>query len=480
MIKLKIQSTSLAGLFFTEQASAHTSQQSFVLLLPTNVYITAGVIAVALTVIILALLPAQMTNRLFDTKPLAQIPTARHFACVTSLLALAVLVCLLFIGLTASHDPLKNLLPLSIWTIWWIGLVCLQGMIGNLWHWINPWSGLYQLTGRLTAVQRSTLAIPDWMSSWPAVAIYIVFSCFALADPAPEDPVRLSVIVGFYWLFTFTGMLLFGASQWLDRCECFTIMMRHMARHAVVGSTAKTINAGLPGWQHLQQPLHSVSAAVFILTLLAAGSFDGLNETFWWLAKIGVNPLEFPGRSAVVVQTVSGLLFSVILLIAIYSLCIWLGITIANTAGGGTAPDSQNTAERVTFKNSFTRLAVAILPIALAYHFAHFLTVFLVNIQYTLAAATDPLQNGRDILGLGRFYVTTGFFNTRHTVRTIWLTQAVAVVAGHVLSVIIAHTIAARIWKNTRRALLSQLPLAVFMIFYTFLGLWLLAAPRGA
>ncbi|MDP6219781.1 MAG: hypothetical protein QF801_06705, partial [Alphaproteobacteria bacterium] len=46
---------------------------------------------------------------------------------------------------------------------------------------------------------------------------------------------------------------------------------------------------------------------VFTLVLLGTGSFDGFNETFVWLDLIGVNPLAFPGRSAVVVPVILGL-----------------------------------------------------------------------------------------------------------------------------------------------------------------------------
>ena len=41
-------------------------------------------------------------------------------------------------------------------------------------------------------------------------------------------------------------------------------------------------------------------AAAFVTLVLASVSFDGLRETFWWLARLGINPLDFPGRSAVV------------------------------------------------------------------------------------------------------------------------------------------------------------------------------------
>ena len=120
-----------------------------------------------------------------------------------------------------------------------------------------------------------------------------------------------------------------------------------------------------------------------------------------------------------------------------------------------------------------------ILPIALGYHLAHYLTSFLVDGQYALQAVTDPLDTGADFLGLGQFYVTTGFLNTPHTVRIIWLTQAGAVVTGHVIAILLAHAQAVRTFGTPRRAALSQAPLALFMVLYTFFGLWLLASPRG-
>ena len=250
------------------------------------------------------------------------------------------------------------------------------------------------------------------------------------------------------------------------------MVMHRMASIAPVGLPDHKFTLGFCGWKSLiaQPHLLSFSGAIFTLTLLAVGSFDGLNETFWWLQQIGINPLEFPGRSAVVTETVTGLLLSVLALTVCFAACVYGGVQLANRVS----------ATSISFFNAFTALSVAILPIALAYHVAHYLTAFMVNIQYTVAAMTDPLQNGRDLLGLGRFYVTTGFFNTQSSVRTIWLSQAGAVVFGHVVSILLSHRIAQRLWPGPRAATLSQAPIAAFMVLYTFLGLWLLAAPRGA
>ena len=89
------------------------------------------------------------------------------------------------------------------------------------------------------------------------------------------------------------------------------------------------------------------------------------------------------------------------------------------------------------------------------------------------------MATGQDLLGLGTFYVTTGFFNTQASVRAIFLVQAGAVVFGHVLAILLAHAVAVRHFGTNRRAALSQAPLALFMILYTLFGLWLLASPRG-
>ena len=104
----------------------------------------------------------------------------------------------------------------------------------------------------------------------------------------------------------------------------------------------------------------------------------------------------------------------------------------------------------------------------------------MVNGQHALAAISDPFAVGADLLGLQPFYVTTGFFNQLDSVRLIWLTQAGAVVIGHVWSVLLAHRIALDLFPDHRRAALATLPLSLFMIGYTMLGLWLLATPKGA
>lgn len=473
----------LLALMWTVPVWAHVSEQGFVLLLPTKAYIAGGVAAVALSILLLAFVSAEKSNGLFRPLSVVRTPNLGRLHFLTSLISFGFLLALLYVGIEGSRDPLSNPLPLFIWTLWWIGFVTLQGLIGDLWRWVNPWTGLHALFSSI--LRTSNRKLPDVLGLWPGVIIFVLIMGFALADLAPDDPDRLASFIIGYYLFTLVGMLVFGAESWLSRCECFTMLLRFYALlapfKAIEKTNQSTLQVGMPSWRaynwsvqcNLNGPLNSygVSAAVFVLVMLASGSFDGLNETFWWLGNIGINPLAFPGRSAIVTETVAGLLAANILLVVVFATCVAMGLSLVKR----TEPSST-----VSFKTAFSVLAIGILPIAFAYHVAHFLTAFMVNAQYALAAASDPMKSGADFLDLGTFYVTTGFFNTHHTVHIIWLLQAGTVVLGHLLSVLLTHSLAVKLWGNGRAAVISQIPLAIFMVFYTFLGLWLLASPRGA
>jgi len=114
-----------------------------------------------------------------------------------------------------------------------------------------------------------------------------------LASISPEDPEELALLVTLYWLFTFIGMVCFGQQEWLSRVECFTMIIRYFSALSPIGIEDKKIKIGLPGWKLKAEKNQSISAGLFVLTIFAVSSFDGLNETFWWLDFLDINPLEF-------------------------------------------------------------------------------------------------------------------------------------------------------------------------------------------
>jgi len=462
-------SAAISTLILTHPAAAHKAEQGLVLLLPTDVYISAGVATFILTVIVVALLPVNVTQVLFRPITVFAMPGWPNLTRASSACATLVLFFLIYVGLNGPNDPQANLLSLTIWSGWWIGLVALHGFFGNLWRWINPWSGLYAvLDGVLQSPARQKL--PKALGAWPAIILFLMFSLFAIGDPAPADPGRLTLIVFCYWLFTLAGMLMFGERAWARHVECFTLFFGLIAKLAPFQINSR-IRIGMPGWALLSGFKPSISIAIFCLVILGSGSFDGLNETFWWLARIGVNPLEFPGRSAIILETTAGYLLANLLLGAVFALCVYLGTRLAN--------QGRQAGHSVPFQSAFCRQALALLPIGFGFHLAHFLPTFLVSAQYNFAAMIDPLGTGADYFSLGKINIYVGFLSVSNFVRWIWLTQATIIVLSHVFAILIAHKTSRRLFRDRWKAMLAELPLTAFMIAYTIFGLWLLAAPRG-
>ncbi len=447
-----------AGLALPAAAPAHVSERALVLLLPTGIWMTAGVLAVLLTVAATVVLRPGLFAGLFPPHP-PRVPSPRAAAAgrvriLTSLGATALLAWLLLEGVTGPRDPLRNLLVLVLFAGWWICLPVLQALLGDLWRWIDPWRGLLRLLLR----DRHPFVLPTWLGHWPAVVTLLLVAGYALTDIAPADPARLAAAVGGYWLFTFVMAALFGP-DWMERGEGVSAWLGLLARLSPLDWQAgrRLPRLRMPGQGLVDADARAggLSLGMVAIVALAAGSFDGLDKTFWWMARLGINPLEFPGRSAVIWPNRAGLLLAVAVLGAAFAATVWLGLALAGARG--------------RFRALFGPLALTLVPIALGYHLAHLLTAALVNLQYLAVA----------VLGLDPARVTTSFFNQYHTVRAIWLTQAGAIVLAHMLAVLLAHAVALRHVPDHARAVLSQLPVALFMVLYTLFGLWLLAAPTA-
>ena len=139
---------------YSSQALAHASERGYVLLLPTGYYLVGGAGAVAASFLALFFLPRQPLARLAQWRlPLVSIPAGLRFW--TSLAAFLFMLWLLAAGIVGSRDPLSNPLPLTVWTLLWIGLTLLQGLFGNLWHWIDPWYAPVRMAGRLVPKPRA-------------------------------------------------------------------------------------------------------------------------------------------------------------------------------------------------------------------------------------------------------------------------------------------------------------------------------------
>lgn len=447
------------------QALAHASDRGHVLLLPTNYYLAGAAFAVAASFLVLSLVSPEALGRLWRGRlPLFRFPdTARA---VASLLSFAVFAALIAAGFWGSRDPLSNPLPLTIWTLLWTGMTLAQGVFGNLWSWLNPWYGPCRLLAWLTGTDRGRRRMPPWLGYWPAFLFFLGFAWFELIYPAPDDPSKLAIAAGGYWLLSLMLMLTFGYERWSSRGEFLSVFFSMLARFSLLDrDAAGRLSLCWPGAKLLDASPLPLSAAAFLLLALSSVSFDGLMRTFFWLGRNGVNPLELPGRTAMMGMGGTGLVATFLLLALLFAVAILLGRRLARN--------------RFSFVQLAGLLVWSIVPIALAYHIAHYLTDVLVNGQYALVALSDPFARGWNLFGTAHMPVTAGIAAGADAARWLWNIQATLIVGGHILAVLVAHVAASRLAPATSQAALLQVPLTVLMVAYTLFGLWLLATPTA-
>ena len=451
-------------------AIAHVTGRAFVLLLPTHLYVWGGALAVALSFVVMALVPAaglQSAERLRIR--LARVPNIPVGVGPSGVL-LAVVGCLVLAGYVGSRDPLSNPLPTIVWTIWWVGFTLLHAVFGNLWAVINPWRALYALVMAVLPLRAAPLlTYPKSLGFGPAIVLFVAFAWFELVHTSPQDPNVLATTVVVYAVITLAGMVVFGERDWLHYGDAFSVFFRlvsWLSPFSLVRSengASRVLMLTFPGQRLLDLGILRLSAVAFVLLALSSVSFDGLSRTFWWVGLAGENPLEFSGRSAVVGINTVGLLATFCALFAVYAVAVLSGREFAGFREG-----------RI---ECLGRFVVAIMPIAFGYHFAHYLPAFIVDGQYAIRAASDPFALGWDLFGTASMHVHAALLTNHASVKTIYNLQVGGIVVAHVVAVVIAHILAVRQAETTRSAILSQIPMTALMIGYTIFGLWLLSSP---
>ena len=213
-----------------------------------------------------------------------------------------------------------------------------------------------------------------------------------------------------------------------------------------------------------------LSATAFIVLMLSTVTFDGFKETPLWgglLQSIARAPLFHP-----IIQGLHdmGLAFQVALetamlaLFPIVFLAVFLGFSwLMKRAAGDTRPVAEIAGLFV----------FSLVPIAIAYHLAHYLSYLMVAGQFIIPLASDPFGFGWDLFGTAGYQVDIGVIGARF----VWYTAVIAIVLGHVISVGVAHLVALGAFATPAAALRSQYQMLILMVAYTMVSLWILSQP---
>jgi hypothetical protein len=117
--------------------------------------------------------------------------------------------------------------------------------------------------------------------------------------------------------------------------------------------------------------------------------------------------------------------------------------------------------------------AFTLVPIAIAYHLAHYLVYLLTQGQYIVPLASDPFGYGWNLFGTAGYRVDIAVVGARFA----WYVAVTSIVLGHIAAVYLADVRAYQILETRSAALRSQVPLTALMVVYTFVSLTILAEP---
>ncbi len=345
-----------------------------------------------------------------------------------------------------ERDPTRpTIAPVTVWVLFWLAVPFLASLVGNWYADLNPWRALARVT-RLGAAERPHLV--DHLGVWPAAVLLFSFAGLELVSPSAGLPTTLGVAALAYTLFLLVVMVVMGRESGLIAFDIFTTYNRLFSAISPVGRTGsgRLVWRGwlralpvLPEWPGL---------AGFVVVMIGTVTYDGAVGTEWF-----ANLTEGLGHSMV----------GEILLMA-----LTVG-AVGFAYFGASAMAARFVGGEHTTRSVARRFAHTLVPVAVAYAFAHYFTLILFEGQQVLAAVSDPFGLGWDLFGTaGR---TTTVLVTSPD--PVWYTQVASIVVGHVLGVVLAHDRALADFGGA--AVRSRYVMLLLMILFACLGLLVLA-----
>jgi hypothetical protein len=403
-------------------ADAHGFGQRYDLPLPLALYLSGAALTVVVSCVMFAVYIRTVAKEAgyprFDllATRVGRALVSTPFIALLRFVALVLYLFVIFAGFAGEQNAFKNIVPVTVWAIWWVGLAYFSALVGDVWKLVNPLDTIFSAAERAFGIATPRRVLPPLVQSWPAVALYLVFLGLEIAWDGSDSPSNIAVVILAYSALTWIGMWLFGRETWLERGEVFNRVFGLLARFSPmhIGLTNRRVSE----W-HLRPyavgllpraPLDA-SGIALVLVILAAVSFDGFLETPAWAALA-----ESLAPEDATIARALGLVLAPLLFAAVYlAFCrlIALGGTARERGGQGRVAGL---------------FVLTLVPIAIAYEIAHYLSFLVQAAQYLVPLASDPLGWKWNLFGTAHHFVRPGVVDAR----LVWIVSVAANVGGPV------------------------------------------------
>ena len=306
-------------------------------------------------------------------------------------------------GIIGSESSKTSVTPLILWVFLWIGVPTLGLFFGDVYAKFNP----------LNLVKISS-SKPK--SVYISCFLFLGLTWFELVWREPGNPFNIAVV--FIILFVSVNLIRYFYKKSI--IEVDPLLLLHY-----LYSKLKLFNSK-PYFRSLINNIGNLAKLngieYFILLMIGTVTYDGLRETTFWYNQFG--------------EQINNTWFSTIMFLSMnlgtiifYRFACYFAIKV----GGSELK-----------LNEVSKLfGHTMLPIAFAYHITHYLTLLLFETQTFIYRLNDPIGTG-----LNLFNVREPEINYFIEPIIIWGIQVAVTLLGHMLSVVLAHDLAVKLFGH--------------------------------
>ena len=306
-------------------------------------------------------------------------------------------------GIIGNESSKTSVTPLILWVFLWIGVPTLGLLFGDVYAKFNPLNLIRISSNKPRSVYVSCF-------------LFLGLTWFELVWREPGNPLNIASV----FIILFVGVNLIRYFYKRSIIEVDPLLLLHY-----LYSKLKLFNSK-PYFRSLINNIGNLAKLngieYFILLMIGTVTYDGLRETTFWYNQFG--------------EQINNIWFSTIMFLSMnlgtiifYRFACYFAIKV----GGSELK-----------LNEVSKLfGHTMLPIAFAYHITHYLTLLLFETQTFIYRLNDPIGTG-----LNLFNVQEPEINYFIEPIIIWGIQVAVTLLGHMLSVVLAHDLAVKLFGH--------------------------------
>jgi len=334
-------------------------------------------------------------------------------------------------GLIGDENANTSITPLVIWVFFWIGVPVLGLFFGDVYSKFNPLD-----------IYKTPNTNPK--SVYIATTLFLGLTWFELVWNKPGNPTHIGVVFLVLLFITVT-------SKFFLQKASIEVDPLHLLHH-LYSKLRLTISK--PVIKNMLENISNLSnlkgMEYFVLLMIGTVTYDGLRGTTYWRNLFGSSVLDIS------FSTLAFLSINLIVILS-YRFACWFAIKVSG--------------ESKDLNEISLLFGHTMLPIAFAYHVTHYLSLLLYESQSLIFRINDPYG-----LGWNLFNIKEVSINYFLSPVTLWTIQVFVTLAGHMLSVVLAHDLAVKLFGH-QQSDKTQYIFLLITVGLTLQALFVLSVP---